>query len=193
MTITINKQNTINKQMTNKQMTINLEAINNTSLFNDTSKKKKNKTQPEYYLENNSPENIMKLVMMSSATFGAAIDTIITEFFELDKRTDSGHDKKINDKKIEIKSSRFWGGKQDWRWQHMMENHQYDYLILNGLEFDGISSYIISKDDIFKLKSQNLLTQQGGGEGQGYWCLYSNIKDYLHKITDKNDILNFIK
>ena len=48
--------------------------------------------------------------------------------------------------------------------------------------------YIISK-----LKKSGLVTQQGGAEGQGLWCNFSNIKDYLTPIKSVEDLDNFVK
>lgn len=170
---------------------IEIEKIVNTKAFESI---KSVKTQVDYYKENNSHSDIIKMVSLGNKSFGERLQRIIMEYFNLDKPSNTGHDIKQNSsgKKFEVKSSRFWVNNGDWKWQHIMENHDYDYLLLCGINFNSIDVFIISKKDFISLKNKKLVTQQGGAEGQGLWCNYSNIKEYLTPIKNTEDLINYI-
>jgi|LakMenE01Jun11ns_1017448.scaffolds.fasta_scaffold9833590_2 hypothetical protein len=155
---------------------------------------RENKTQIDYYIENKSNPDIVKLVGLNNKSFGEKMQRIVMESLNLDKPDGSSHDMRenINNVKFETKSSRFWVKVEDWNWQHIMENHDYDYLLLCGLNFQGIDVFIISKNKLINLKDNGLVKQQGGGEGQGLWCRYKNIKEYLTPINSKEDIIKYI-
>ena len=120
------------------------------------------KTQLEYYTENNSHEGTLNLVKLNNKTFGERMQKIITEMLNLDHPINSSHDaiETKSNLKFEIKSSRYWIKTKDFRWQHIMEYHNYDYLILSGLDFDEIVLYCISKENLIKMKENNIISQQ---------------------------------
>jgi hypothetical protein len=134
------------------------------------------------------------MVALGNKSFGERLQRIIMECLNLDKPINTGHDIRQNStgKKFEVKSSRFWVSNGDWKWQHIMENHDYDYLLLCGVNFNTVDVFIISKSDFLNLKEKGLVTQQGGAEGQGLWCNYSNIKEYLTPIKCIEDLDNFV-
>ena len=170
---------------------IDIENIAKTKAFEDI---KSVNTQVDYYIENGSHPDIIKLVSLGNKSFGERTQRIIKECLNLDNPTNSGHDvqQTSTGNKMEVKSSRFWVNTGDWRWQHIMENHEYDYLLLCGVNFDNIDVFIISKTDFLNLKESGLVTQQGNAEGQGLWCNYRDIKDYLTQIKNIEDLNNFI-
>lgn len=170
---------------------LDIKTIKKTKSFEGI---KNTKTQIDYYLENNASQDIIKLVSLSNKSFGERLQRIVMEVLELDKSNSTGHDirENISGKKFENKSSRFWIKNGDWRWQHIMENHDYDYLLLCGLNFQGIDVFIISKNEFLALKEKKLVTQQGGAEGQGLWCNYNNIKKYLTPINCREDVIKYI-
>ena len=155
---------------------------------------KKVKTQVIYYHENNAHPDIVKLVGLGNKSFGEKTQKIVMECLSLDKPTETGHDirQELTGLEFEVKSSRYWVATGDWKWQHIMEGHKYDYLLMVGVTFNSIEVYIISKQKFMELKSIGLVTQQGGAEGQGLWCNYSKIKDYLTPISSTEDLNNFI-
>ena len=170
---------------------LEIEKINKTKAFESI---KGVKTQVDYYMENGAHPDIVKMVALGNKSFGERLQRIVMEYLNLDKPNNTGHDIQQNStgKKFEVKSSRFWVSNGDWKWQHIMEEHDYDYLLLCGVNFNSVDVFIISKSDFLKLKTKGLATQQGGAEGQGLWCNYSNIKDYLTPIKNIQDLENFV-
>jgi hypothetical protein len=134
------------------------------------------------------------MVALGNKSFGEKMQRIILEQFNLVKPTSTGHDvrQESSGKKFEVKSSRFWTSNGDWKWQHIMEEHDYDYLILVGINFNSVDVFIISKIDIISLKEKGLVTQQGGAEGQGLWCNYSKIKKFINPISSEEELNNFL-
>jgi len=171
---------------------LEIEKINKTKAFESI---KEVKTQVDYYMENDAHPDIIKMVNLSNKSFGERLQRIVMEYLNLDKPINTGHDiQQISTgKKFEVKSSRFWVKNGDWKWQHIMEDHNYDYLLLCGINFNSVDVFIISKSDFLSLKKIGLVTQQGGAEGQGLWCNFSNIKDYLTPIKSVEDLDNFVK
>ena len=170
---------------------ISIEKINKTKAFENI---KNAKTQVDYYVENGAHSDVITMVALGNKSFGEKIQRIVIEQLNLDKPTSTGHDaqQKSSGKKFEVKSSRFWVSNGDWKWQHIMEDHDYDYLLLVGINFNSVDVFIITKEKLISLKSKNIVTRQGGAEGQGLWCNYSQIKEYLTVISSEDDINNFI-
>jgi hypothetical protein len=170
---------------------VDIEYVSQTKAFESI---KEVKTQVDYYTQNGAHTDIIKLVALGNRSFGEKIQRIVMEFFNLDKPETTGHDVKQNTlgKKFEVKSSRFWVGTSDWKWQHIMEDHDYDYLLLCGVNFKKIDVFIITKQKVLELKEQGLVSQQGGGEGQGLWCDYKTISDYVKRVSTPEEIIDFI-
>jgi hypothetical protein len=171
-------------------MSFKLEDFTNTNYFKSISEKS---NQLDFYLKNNSSENILKIVGLNNKSFGERMQRIISEVLGMTKATNTGHDANKNGKLIEIKSSRFWVDTKDWCFQHIMEDHKYDYLLCVGINFDNIEMYIIDKEDFLDLKYDGIVRVQGGGEGQGMWFQFRDLKEYLHKIESVEDFDNWIK
>jgi len=171
---------------------IEIEKLNKTKAFESI---KNVKTQVDFYLENGSHPDIIKMVALGNKSFGEKMQRIVMECLSLDRPTSTGHDvqQSSSGKKFEVKSSRFWVSNGDWKWQHIMEDHDYDYLLLCGVNFNSVDVFIISKSDLLSLKDKGLVTQQGGAEGQGLWCNYNNIKNYLTPIKNVEDLDNYLK
>ena len=149
-------------------------------------------SQLEYYIQNDSNENVIKLVEMESKTFGSICENIICEIFKIGKRSSSENDGVKNGKKIEIKSARYWAGKNDCKWQHLEENHDYDYVLFVLLDFQGFKVWGIKKSLLFGvIKNNNILIRQGH---QGYWTNMSKIMPYLilNPIITISDLDNFL-
>jgi hypothetical protein len=171
---------------------INIDSITKTKAFESI---KSAKTQTDFYLENGAHPDVIRMVKLGNKSFGEKLQRIILEQLNLDKPTSTGHDvqQKSSGKKFEVKSSRFWTTNADWKWQHIMEDHDYNYLLLVGINFQGIDVFIITKEKFLSLKPLGLVTQQGGAEGQGLWCDYSKIKQFLTPISSESELNEFIK
>jgi len=72
------------------------------------------------------------------------------------------------------------GDSKGWR-------YKYDYLLCVGIAFDNIELYIIDKEEFFHLKDDGIVKVQGGGEGQGMWFQFRDMKDCLHKVESVED------
>lgn len=162
------------------------------SRSNDCEKFFNSKTQLEYYIENDSHPNTINLAKLNNKSFGEKMQKIIINLLNLDPPENPGHDATKKNLKFEIKSSRYWIKLKDFKWQHIMEYHDYDYLILTGLDFHEIIIYILSKKDLIKLKENNKIKMQGGAEGQGLWFERKKIEKYLTKIDNKNEFYSSI-
>lgn len=170
---------------------IDINEINKTIEFE---KIKDSKTQVDYYIENNSHPDILKIVALGNKSFGERLQRIVVEYLKIDNPDKTGHDGKLNEfnVKFEIKSSRFWVSNGDWKWQHIMEEHNYDYLLFVGVNFNSIDVFILPKSDITMLKEKKIITQQGGAEGQGLWVNFSMIKEYLTPISNHDELIKYL-
>ena len=155
---------------------------------------KKKMNQEEFYRSNGSNEALIKLVKQSNKAFGEKLQSIIKEMLDLDDSDDAGHDAQKLDLelKFEIKSSRYGVKSKDFMWQHIMEEHDYDYLILVGVDFDRLKVYVISKYHFMKLKTKGIATQQGRAEGQGLWVTRKKILPHLTEITTKKQFYDLV-
>jgi hypothetical protein len=171
-------------------MAFELEEFVNTDSFKKIDSKV---SQLDLYVDNDSDADIIKLVTLNNKAFGETMQRIIIEVLGLSKPTNTGHDAIKNNKLIEIKSSRFWAKTKDWCFQHIMEDHRYDYLLCVGINYNSIELYIIDKEDFLDLKHDGIVRVQGGGEGQGLWFQFRDLKDCLHKIESIEDFNNWIK
>ena len=149
------------------------------------------KNQKQLYQDNNSPDTIVKLSEMNGKTFGDIMTRISRYEFGLsipsrivsnpgchDHTITVSYDS-INTFLIEQKSSRYPvlnNGKMKWRWQHIKRGiedgrHNWDFLIVCGLDFHTIKHYITTRHHIDRLISRNIVRGQGssGRPEQGYW------------------------
>ena len=164
------------------------------------------KTQLDFYIENHASQEILKYVPIQGKTFGEKyMENLAKIFFNLDPRSDSSHDHKKLNKTIEQKSARYHANGNDWKWQHIEMNHEWDYLMLTGLDFQKIRFYITSRDIVNKLIKKNIITGQGkknNGQAnaqQGYWFSRSDFKDpnkfldFFKEINSEEELINYIK
>jgi hypothetical protein len=133
-------------------------------------------SQLEYYEQNNSTVDVLKLVKLESKSFGTISEKIIREIFNFGKRTSYQNDCTYNDIKIEIKCARYWGGKDECIWQHLELSYDYDYILFCLLDFNRWKIWCISKIDLINLQKLNIITHQGK---QGLWTRKSYILPYL--------------
>jgi hypothetical protein len=147
-------------------------------------------TQTKYYKDNGATEEVLQLVNLESKAFGSESEKILSELFSFGPRTSSENDATLNGKKIEIKSARYWAGKDDCVWQHLEPDHDYEYAIFALLDFDGWNVWGISKKNLMgELREKKIVTFQGK---QGWWTRKSSILPYLTSITNVKEMNEFI-
>ena len=165
------------------------------------------RTQEEYYRENGSPESILQYARLAGKTYGEKWgESLCKEHFNMDRRSDSSHDHTKLGKTIEQKSSRYGGNGAEWKWQHIEMSHNWDYLLLTGLEFNGFRFYIASRDKVEELIGEGVITGQGKQDENGvaqpqqaYWFVVSNFikkgknfTDYFTVLTDEQSLIDYI-
>lgn len=165
------------------------------------------KSQLQFYQEKNADPEILKYVDLQGKTFGEKyMEPIAAEWFKLDKRDNSSHDHKKNNKTIEQKAARYNSNGNDWKWQHIELKHEWDFLLLTGLDFKEIKFYIASRKIINQLVKDGVITGQGKKDDNGiaqaqqaYWFSRSDFKkikkkitDYFKEIKDETDLVNYI-
>jgi len=149
-------------------------------------------SQYDFYKRHNSTDETLKLINNESKSFGSLMEKIISEIFCLEKRVNEQQDGLFDNKKIEIKSSRYWvNSNYDCKWQHIEPNHDFDICIFALVKFDCINCWAISKNDLFKKEmiEQKIISKQGK---QGYWVKKSAIEKFLQPIKNKIDLQEFI-
>jgi len=150
----------------------------------------KKETQIKYYKKNNSPDEILQLVDLESKAFGTECENILSEILELGPRTSTQNDATKNGKKIEIKSARYWAGKDDCKWQHLEPDHDYEYALFVLLDFQGFKIWGISKSMLMgEMRDKKIVTFQGK---QGWWVTKSAILPYLTPIKNIMDLDHFL-
>lgn len=160
-------------------------AFTETSAFKKLISKRK-PTQLEFYMKNNASANITSLVPLSNKAFGEGMQRIATEIFGMTGSSDTGHDAVYKGVPIEIKSARYWSGKLDCKWQHIMTDHEYKWVLLSLVDFQDLKFWLVSKDVI--MANPNIFTQQGNAEGQGRWCTMKQALPVAHPVASREDL-----
>ena len=163
------------------------EYWKNTAAFTTIHEKE---TQIKHYKRMNASAEVLQLVELESKPFGSVCEKIISELFGLGPRTSSQNDATLNGKKIEIKTARYWAGKDDCVWQHLEPDHDYDYALFVLLNFHGWKVWCIKKTDLMDLREKKIVTFQGK---QGWWTRKSAILPYLTPIHTLAELQAFIQ
>ena len=158
----------------------------NTAAFTTIHEKE---TQIKHYKRMNASAEVLQLVELESKPFGSVCEKIISELFGLGPRTSSQNDATLNGKKIEIKTARYWAGKDDCVWQHLEPDHDYDYALFVLLNFQGWKVWCIKKTDLMDLRGK-IVTFQGK---QGWWTKKSAILPHLTPIHTLADLHAFVQ
>jgi len=152
---------------------------------------KDKETQIKYYKRMNASEEVLQLVELESKPFGSESEKIISEIFHLGARTSTQNDGTCNGKKIEIKSARYWAGKDNCVWQHLEPDHDYEFALLVILDFQGWKVWCIKKSLLMgEMREKNIVTFQGK---QGWWTRKSAILPYLTPITTLAELQAFVQ
>ena len=163
------------------------EYWKNTDAFTTIQEKE---TQIKHYKRMNASPEVLQLVELESKPFGSVCEKIISELFGLGPRTSTQHDATLNGKKIEIKTARYWAGKDDCVWQHLEPDHDYDYAMFVLLNFHGWKVWCIKKTDLMALREKKIVTFQGK---QGWWTRKSVILPHLTPIHTLAELQAFIQ
>ena len=163
------------------------EYWKNTAAFTTIQEKE---TQIKHYKRMNASTEVLQLVELESKPFGSVCEKIISELFGLGPRTSTQHDATLNGKKIEIKTARYWAGKDDCVWQHLEPEHDYDYAMFVLLNFHGWKVWCIKKTDLMALREKKIVTFQGK---QGWWTRKSVILPHLTPIHTLAELQAFIQ
>jgi hypothetical protein len=159
----------------------------NTSAFKAISEKE---TQIKYYKRMSACDAVLQLVDLESKPFGSESEKIIAEIFELGPRTSSQNDGTRNGTKIEIKSARYWAGKDDCVWQHLEPDHDYEIALFALLDFHGWKIWAIKKSLLMgELRDKKIVTFQGK---QGWWTRKSAVLPHLTSITSVAELDAFL-
>jgi cobalamin-dependent methionine synthase I len=149
------------------------------------------RSQLDYYMENNASKHILSYVSLQGKTFGEKyMEQIAKEYFKLDNRNSSTHDHSKLNKTIEQKSARYHANGDDWKWQHIEMSHEWDYLLLCGLDFKDIKFYIGSRKVVETLITDGIIVGQGkkidgiAQPQQAYWFSRSDFRKKNKKFTD---------
>ena len=152
---------------------------------------KDKETQIKYYKHMNASDEVLQLVELESKPFGSESELIISEIFHLGPRTSTQNDGTRHGKKIEIKTARYWAGKDDCKWQHLEPDHDYEYALLVILDFQGWKVWCIKKDLLMgEMRDKKIVTEQGK---QGWWTKKSAILPYLTPIKTVAELDAFIQ
>ena len=143
---------------------------------------------PLWYANNGAPAEMVELVSLGNKKFGSIMEHITCDLFDCQKVKDvkgkTGWDLNKNNSRIELKSSRYWrmANKNCFRWQHVLADHEWSYLMCVGIDFQKIRYFIASKPQFMKLIEEGAITQQGGAGGQGCWFSSEDISGKIHEF-----------
>jgi len=151
---------------------------------------KDKETQIKYYKRMNSCEEVLQLVDLESKPFGSESEKILQEIFQLGARTSSQNDGTRLGKKIEIKSARYWAGKDDCVWQHLEPEHDYEVALFALLDFQGWKVWAIAKALLMgEMRDKKIVTFQGK---QGWWVRKSAVLSHLTPIRSVAELDAFL-
>lgn len=157
-------------------------------------------TMYDFYRNNNASDEVLSLVKLENKRFGTVMENMLTEYLGMTRpnKNITSYDRTFvmnsgKDVCIEIKSSRIWrkGKVQQFKWQHIMKDHEYDMLLLAGLDFNNIRLYAISKKKVMELYDKGVIKKQGRAEGQGLWFSLSQVKHYITDVGTRDKLLTF--
>ena len=147
-------------------------------------------TQVKYYRRMNASQEVLEIVELENKRFGSFAEKSICEIFGLGPRTSTQNDATLNGKKIEIKTARYWAGKDDCVWQHLEPDHDYEYALFVIMDFHGWKVWCIKKDLLMgEMRDRKIVTFQGK---QGWWTRKSAILPHLKQIETAEELREFV-
>lgn len=150
----------------------------------------KKETQYQYYQRNKAPPETLRMVQLESKPFGTACEQKMCESFGLGCRENNQHDATFGPYTIEIKSARYWAGKDDCQWQHLEPTYEYDFVMFVLLDFFEYKVWMIKKDFLMgPLRENKKVTRQGK---QGWWAKKSALLPFMTPIQTRADLIAFV-
>ncbi len=154
-------------------------------------------SQLQRYEANQSPEEIVMIISFGGGPkMGSYMENFARFNFPcLGIRTGSGHDHVFQDYKIEQKTSGHWG-ETDYKWQHVEEKHDWDMLLLCGIDYHMIKFWTMSRSMFRKMLAEGNITNQGkksGESSEGVWFNYSDVKDVLIEVQTDAELRTAIE
>jgi hypothetical protein len=159
-------------------------------------------TQLQRYEKNGSPEEIKDFIRIGGGSrMGITLEEFGRfQFPSLEKRREgknTGHDHvlRIGDTDIfvEQKSSGHWGN-DDYKWQHVEINHNWNFLLLCGIDYHKVIFWGMDRETFNRLIAEKKITNQGkstGESSEGMWMRYSDVKDSLIEINTDEELVRF--
>jgi hypothetical protein len=161
--------------------------------------------QMQRYEAKNAPEYIKKFIAIGGGPkMGGTLEKYARfQFQNLKKRNagkeETGYDhilEKADGKRIYIeqKSSGHWD-KDDFKWQHVVVNHKWEWLLLSGITYTHIRFWVMDRATFVKLIEEKKITNQGNkavDSTQGKWFSYSAVKDSLREVFTAEDLENMV-
>ena len=146
-------------------------------------------TQLQYYIRREASPDVLSLVQLDSKPFGSAAESILREVFGMKKPTSTQHDGVFRGHKVEIKTARYWAGKDNCKWQHLEPDHDYRIALLAILDFDGFRIWAVDKHRLMgEMREAGVVQKQGK---QGFWLTKSAAEDWLKPIQTVEELEEF--
>ena len=154
-------------------------------------------TQLQRYQLNQSPDEILNIISFGGGPkMGSYMENFARyNFPSLKLRSSSGHDHSYKDYKIEQKSSGHWG-EDNFKWQHVEEKHDWDMLLLCGIDYHRIKFWTMSRGVFRRMVEEGKITNQGkksGESSEGVWFNYLDVKDVLVEVLTDSELREAIE
>ena len=154
------------------------------------------KLQVNLYKAHGAPEEIMYFINQPNGKGHACERFARKKFPNLNNREGSGHDHVFHGKKAEQKTSALWKGK-DFKWQHIEEKQDWDFLILSAIDYKEIRWYFLSKkkfNQIRRRKNNSPIKLQGkkGKSKEGYWFTFSKMETHLKSFKNARELKQLV-
>lgn len=159
-------------------------------------------TQLERYELKKSPIGIQKFIAIGGGPkMGTTLEKFARfHFKKLHKRNsgkcETGYDHIIKgdpDIYVEQKSSGHWK-EDDYKWQHVEENHKWTMLLLCGIDYTEVKFWGMNRKTFHQMIDEKKIVNQGnkaGESSEGKWFNYSDVKHVLVEIKTDEDLLLF--
>ncbi len=166
-------------------------------LFMSSLTSKSKPCQIDRYEANKSPDEIKKIISFGGGPkMGSYMEHFARfNFPSLKTRENTGHDQVLHGNeykiKVEQKSSGHWG-QEDYKWQHIEDKHDWDILLLCGIDYQDIKFWTMNRKMFQAMLEEGKITNQGkksGESSEGVWFNYSDVKDVLVEVQTNEQLV----
>lgn len=182
-----------------------IKTITEESFWKSMDKNVNKPNQMQRYEAKNAPEYIKKFIAIGGGPkMGGTLEKYARFHFQNLKKRNAGKEEtgydhileKADGKRIYIeqKSSGHWD-KDDFKWQHVVVNHKWEWLLLSGITYTHIRFWVMDRATFVKLIEEKKITNQGNkavDSTQGKWFSYSAVKDSLREVFTAEDLENMV-